>query len=65
MWMLAVTVCLAWHGEAECKRSVEHVRNAGICKMKGKAFQQYYSEADAPGQKVIFVGYTCRKGKDT
>lgn len=64
MILLAVTLCLATGGEADCQRTVRHVEDFAECRKVGKAMADYLTESEAPGVKVIFVGMTCKKGLD-
>ncbi|WHZ35733.1 hypothetical protein [Sagittula sp. MA-2] len=65
MWLLTITICLAQGQEAECQRHTQIFNDALECRKIGKAYQEYVGASEVPGVKLLFIGGTCTKGKDT
>lgn len=65
MILLAVTICLAANGTAECMRRSEIVPSLPECRKLGQATEEYLTaNAQAPGVTVVFVGHQCSRGMD-
>jgi hypothetical protein len=64
MILLAVTLCLAARGEAECQRHVRWVQAPLECKQIGEAMAEYLKASEPEGMTVIFIGRTCSRGTD-
>lgn len=65
MWLLVVTVCLAWSGEVECRQQLEYRPSKDECKEVGRLYRELYEARDQPRARVVFVGVTCKDGQDT
>jgi ABC-type branched-subunit amino acid transport system substrate-binding protein len=64
MILLAVTLCLAARGEAECQRHVRWVQTPQDCRQIGEAMAEYLKASELEGVTVIFIGRTCSRGTD-
>jgi len=66
MILLAVTMCIAANGSAECARHTQLLPDMAECRKIGAAHEEYLANhAEIAGGAVIFLGHQCSTGKDS